>query len=48
MDMCVEYIESLERYRSQLRQTAKSGGFEKIMENLRSGNYIRKELQEFY
>ena len=48
MDMCVEYIESFERYRSQLRQTAKSGGFEKIMENLRSGNYIRKELQEFY
>lgn len=48
MDMCVEYIEGLERYRSQLRQTAKSGGFEKIMENLRSGNYIKKELQEFY
>ena len=48
MDMCVEYIEGLERYRSQLRQTAKSGGFEKIMENLRSGDYIKKELQEFY
>ena len=48
MDMCVEYIEGLERYRSRLRQTAKTGGFEKIMENLRSGNYIKKELQEFY
>lgn len=48
MDMCVDYIEGLERYRSQLRQTAKTGGFEKIMENLRSGDYIKKELQEFY
>lgn len=48
MDMCVEYIEGLERYRSELRKTAKSGGFEKIMENLRTGNYIKSELQEFY
>lgn len=48
MDMCVDYIEGLERYRSQLRQTAKSGGFNRVMENLRSGNYIKKELQEFY
>ena len=46
--MCSDYIEGLERYRSQLRKAAKNGGFAEIMENLRNGDFIEKELQEFY
>ena len=48
LDLCSDYIEGLERYRSQLRKAAKNGGFAEIMENLRSGDFIEKELQEFY
>lgn len=48
LDMCSDYIEGLERYRSQLRKAAKNGGFAEIMENLRNGDFIEKELQEFY
>lgn len=48
LDMCSGYIEGLERYRSRLRRAAKNGGFAEIMENLRSADFIEKELQEFY
>ena len=48
MDLCSTYIENIENYRSQLRKTAKTGGFEKIMENLRSANYTDAVLHDFY
>ena len=48
MDLCSTYIENIEDYRSQLRKTAKTGGFEKIMENLRSANYTDTMLHDFY
>ena len=48
MDLCSSYIENLDNYRSQLRKTAKTGGFEKIMENLRSANYTDAVLHDFY
>lgn len=48
MDLCSTYIDNIENYRSQLRKTAKTGGFEKIMENLRSANYTDAVLHDFY
>ena len=48
MDMCSTYIEAIENYRSHLRKTAKTGGFEKIMENLKSANYTNAILHDFY
>ena len=48
LDMCSDYIEGLERYRSHLRKSAKNGGFAEVMDNLKSRDFIEKELQEFY
>lgn len=48
MDLCSTYIENIEDYRSQLRKIAKTGGFEKILENLRSANYTDTMLHDFY
>ena len=48
MDLCSTYIDNIENYRSQLRKTAKTGDFEKIMENLRSANYTDAVLHDFY
>ena len=38
----------LERYRSSLRKSAKSGGFAEVMEKLRSSDFIDRELEDFY
>ncbi len=48
IDMCSYYIGGLEKYRSQLRKSARSGGFAEVMENLKSSDFIEKELHEFY
>lgn len=48
LDMCSYYIGGLERYRSELRKSAKSDGFAKMMEKLRSSEFIDKELEAFY
>ena len=46
--MCSYYIGGLEKYRSQLRKTARTGGFAAVSESLKSTDFIEKELQEFY
>lgn len=48
LDMCSDYIAGLERYRSKLRRSAKEGGFGEVMENLKSSEFIDKELEGFY
>ena len=48
LDMCSDYIAGLERYRSKLRRAAKDGGFGEVMENLKSTEFIDKELEGFY
>lgn len=48
LDMCSDYIEGLERYRSMLKKAARTGGFSEIMEALKSREFIEKELNEFY
>lgn len=48
LDMCSDYIAGLERYRSKLRRAAKEGGFGEVMENLKSTEFIDKELEGFY
>lgn len=48
LDMCSYYIGGLERYRSALRKSAKNGGFQEVNEMLKSGDFIDKELNEFY
>lgn len=48
IDMCSYYIGGLEKYRSQLRKTARTGGFAAVSESLKSTDFIEKELQEFY
>ncbi len=48
IDMCSYYIGGLERYRSSLRKSAKSGGFAEVMEKLRSSDFIDRELEDFY
>lgn len=48
LDMCSDYIEGLERYRSMLKKAARAGGFSEIMEALKSREFIEKELNEFY
>lgn len=48
LDMCSDYIAGLERYRSMLKRSAKSGGYSEVMENLKSNEYIDKELADFY
>lgn len=48
LDLCSEYIESLERYRSRLRKTARDKSFADVKEILSDNTYLEKELQEFY
>ena len=48
LDMCSDYIAGLERYRSKLRRAAKEGGFEEVMDSLKSTEFIDRELEGFY
>ena len=48
IDMCSHYIGGLERYRSQLRKSARTGGFAEVSEKLKSNEFIDRELDNFY
>ena len=48
LDMCSYYIGGLERYRSQLRRSARTGGFAEVSEKLKSTEFIDRELDNFY
>lgn len=48
LDMCSDHIGGLERYRSTLKKAAKNGGFQEVMDNLKSTDFIDNELNEFY
>ncbi len=47
MDMCSYYIGGLERYRTKIRKSAKVGLAE-VNQELKSVDFINKELDEFY
>lgn len=46
LNMCSDYIDGLDRYRSSLRKTGKEGG--DIMAALKSKAFMEAELEEFY
>ena len=48
IDLCSDYIGRMEKYRSELRALAKSGGYDAVLKELRSTEVIDKELAEFY
>lgn len=47
MDMCSDYIEGLERYRSSLKKAVK-GGLPEVIQALKSTEFTDRELDEFY
>lgn len=46
LNMCSDYIDGLDRYRSSLRKTGKEGG--DVMAALKSKAFMEAELEEFY
>lgn len=46
LNMCSDYIDGLDRYRSSLRKTGKEGG--DVMAALKSKAFMETELEEFY
>lgn len=46
LNMCSDYIDSLDRYRSSLRKTGKEGG--DVMAALKSKAFMEAKLEEFY
>ena len=48
MDFCSDYIGRLDKYRLALSRTLKSEGVEEVRKELRSTDYVKAELEEFY
>jgi len=48
MDLCSAYIDSVEKYRSNLNKIARTEGSAEVMKAIRSSTYVEDELREFY
>lgn len=48
MTLCLEYISKMENYRNGLVKVASSHNFDKLVATIKSGQYVTKEISDFY
>jgi len=48
MDLCSVYIDSVEKYRSNLNKIARTEGTAELLKAIKSSTYLEDELKEFY
>jgi len=48
MDLCSEYIDSVEKYRSALNKIARTEGTAELLKAIKASTYVEDELREFY
>ena len=48
LNMCSDYIDGLDRYRSSIRKIAKEEGTAELLASLKSKEFMEKELEGFY
>mgnify|MGYP001182241445 CR=1 FL=1 len=48
MDLCSEYIDSVEKYRSALNKIARTEGTAELLKAIKASTYVEDELRDFY